>query len=52
MWGLVLDNIIAMDVIVANGTNLYVSEYTNADLFWVPTSFHSKYRLLLLTTAN
>ena len=52
MWGLILDNIIAMDVVVANGTSLHVSEDVNADLFWVPTSFHSKYRLLLLTTAN
>jgi len=52
MWGLVLDNIIAMDVVVANGTGLHVSEYDNADLFWVPTLFHSKYPLLLLVVAN
>ena len=52
MWGLILDNIIAMDVVIANGTMLHVCEYDNADLFWVPTSLRSKYLLLSLTVAN
>ena len=52
MWGLTLDNIIAMDVVIANDTMLHASEHDNANLFWVPTSFRSKYCLLSLTAAN
>jgi FAD/FMN-containing dehydrogenase len=52
MWGLILDNIIAMDVVVANGTSYHASEHEHADLFWVSTSFCSKYRSLALTAAN
>ena len=44
MWGLILDNIFAMDVVLADGTTRHVSENDDADLFWVPTSFPFKYQ--------
>ena len=33
-YGLVLDNIIDMDVVLANGTSVFVSNTSNPDLYW------------------
>ena len=33
-YGLVLDNIIDMDVVLANGTSVFVSSTSNPDLYW------------------
>ena len=33
-YGLVLDNIIDMDVVLANGTSVFVSNTFNPDLYW------------------
>lgn len=35
MWGLSTDNVISMEVVLANGTIVQASEAENADLFWV-----------------
>ena len=35
MWGLATDNVISMDVVLANGTIVTASNDQNADLFWV-----------------
>ena len=33
-YGLALDNIIDMDVVLANGTSVFVSNTSNTDLYW------------------
>jgi FAD/FMN-containing dehydrogenase len=41
MWGLTLDTVLAVEVVLANGTLVKASETQNADLFWVPCSMYS-----------
>lgn len=36
MWGLTLDTIIAVNLVLADGTITRVTQQNNADLFWVP----------------
>jgi len=38
MWGTTLDNIIEMEVVLANGDIVTVSKETNPDLYWVGLS--------------
>lgn len=35
MWGLTLDTIVSIDVVLANGTIAKASNTINPDLFWV-----------------
>ena len=35
MWGLATDNVISMDVVLANGSSVLASKDANTDLFWV-----------------
>lgn len=35
MWGLATDNVISMDVVLANGSSVHASTDVNPDLFWV-----------------
>jgi hypothetical protein len=35
MWGLAVDNIVSMDVVLANGHLVKASKKVNPDLFWV-----------------
>lgn len=35
MWGLTVDRVISMDVVLANATIVKASKNTNSDLFWV-----------------
>ncbi len=34
-WGLALDHIVAMQVVLANGTEAWASPKSNPDLYWV-----------------
>jgi FAD/FMN-containing dehydrogenase len=35
MWGLPTDNVVSMDVVLADGSIVQASRAENADLFWV-----------------
>jgi len=39
MWGTTLDNVLEMEVVLANGDIVTVSKESNPDLFWVCFSF-------------
>ena len=40
MWGLAVDNIVAMEVVLVDGSIVTASETHNSDLFWVIIKFN------------
>jgi len=50
LWGLALDAITSIDVVLANGTITTTSKRLNPDLFWVCTSEFLKVVILILLT--
>jgi FAD/FMN-containing dehydrogenase len=40
MWGLAVDNIVAMEVVLVDGSIVTASDSHNADLFWVIIEFN------------
>ena len=41
MWGLTLDNVISVNMVLANGTIITATSDHYSDIFWVSASFHA-----------
>ena len=48
MWGLTLDTIQSLEVVLANGTVTTVSSKKNNDLFWVRKTLRNEYIRFLI----